>query len=142
MKSALANRKAVFEASMAFLLKALLFIVITGASYYIFNNVALADIRAQGAARNFGVVMDTLSLTTKDVTVETSCPSDVQLIVWSDKIQARISALIGEGFAEYHYLHESNAILPSRKVIDCSSGTITATKHTDPLTAITTINIG
>ena len=142
MKSALANRKAVFEASMAFLLKALLFLVIAGASYYIFNNVALADIKAQGAARNFGVVMDTLSLTTKDATVETSCPSEAQLIIEGDKIQVRISALIGEGFAEYHYLHESNAVLPSRKVIDCSSGTITVTRHIDPLTAQTTINIG
>ncbi len=116
------HNKAQVSTALNFLLKLMLFLVITGSAVYIFNNVALADIRAQNAARDLGAAFNVLALSAGDVTLEAECPSDVEYTIDSAKITARIQSMLGSGFASYSYAYESDATLPSAKIISCSSG--------------------
>ena len=119
------NKKGQVGEGLSFLLKLLLFMFITGAAVYVFNNVALSDIRAQNSARDLGAAFDALALSTNEITLEAKCPSGVAFIVDGSRISATVDSLFGQGFASYSYLHESNAQLPSKKVIDCSSSDVT-----------------
>jgi putative salt-induced outer membrane protein YdiY len=113
------NRRGQVGEGLSFLLKLLLFMFITGAAVYIFNNVALSDIRAQNSARNLGTGFDSLALSSREITMEINCPSGVRFTIDGPKITARVTSAIGEGFASYSYMHEQNAGLPQKKILDC-----------------------
>ncbi|HIK00807.1 TPA: hypothetical protein H1016_04690 [archaeon] len=139
---AIRNPRGSVEFGINFILKIVLFLTITGSAIFIFNNVALADIKAQTAARNLGVTFDVLALTTKDVTIDANCPGDVIFTIEGSRISAKVSAIIGEGFATYHYLHEKDATLPGRQVIDCTAGgAIVVSKTIDKTTLRSIISI-
>ena len=115
-----------------FLLKLMLFIVITGSAVYLFNNVALSDIKAQNAVRDLGANFDVLAISPREIELEADCPADVAFTIDGPTITAEVKSFIGSGFASYSYLHESNAVLPDAKAIGCSSfGKVTISKTYD-----------
>lgn len=126
------NKKAQVGEGLMFLLKLLLFIFIAGSAVYIFNNVALSDIKAQNAVRNLGVSFDSLALSSRDATLEVECPAGVVFTIEGPRITAVVSSTLGKGFASYGYMHESNAILPTKKILDCSlAGKLEISKRFD-----------
>ncbi len=114
------NKKGQVGWGLSFLLKLFLFMFITAAAVYIFNNVALADIRAQNAARDVGTAFDVIALSLRDVTLDVKCPSGIDFTIDGAKITALASSSFGQGFASYSYMHESNAVLPEKAKISCA----------------------
>ncbi len=114
------NKRAQVGWGISFLLKLFLFMFITAAAVYIFNNVALADIRAQNSARDVGTAFDVIALSARDATLDVRCPSGIDFTIDGAKITALSSSSFGQGFASYSYMHESNAVLPGKTKISCS----------------------
>lgn len=120
----IANTKAAVATTLNFLLKMLLFIVIVGGALFIFNNVALGEIKSQNAVRNLGTGIDVLALSTREIQINASCPSGVEFSIDKDAITATTQSSFGAGSATYYYLHEKNAALPSDKSIVCTGDKI------------------
>ena len=114
------NKRGQVGWGLEFLLKLFLFMFIAGAAVYMFNNVALADIRSQNAARDVGTAFDVLAISARDVSLDVKCPSGIDFTIDGPKITALSSSSFGKGFASYSYMHESNAILPQKTKISCA----------------------
>ena len=120
----LRNKKAQVGTMLGFVISILLFLFIGMSALIIYNNIALADIKAQNAVRNLGVVFDVLPLTTKEAIIDADCPPGMKFLIEKNRITATYPSMLGEGFATYHYLAEKNAVLPDKKEIVCSGGVI------------------
>lgn len=129
------NRKGSVEATLTLIIKLVLTLVIIASAVLIFDNVALGDIKAQTAARNLGRAFDVLALTTKEASIEATCPKNVIFTISGAKIEAKVPSTFQEGFATYYYTKESEATLPSTTEIDCGTGaSIDIRKTLDPVT--------